>query len=304
MKKITVSGKVAKHVIIIAVLAIIPMLWYGDRLISNIGLDLQVTPRALLEDVFFGWQSRSSLGTSFIGSGWVFPSATFFTILSAAGLPGFVIVRCWYVLILFLAGICMYVYVLSLLTNHFPCEGLTNKHEQVGYRAKCALVGAIGYMANPYVVMHFDNGHFLIPYAILPLQLLIVEKGLRSGNLYFAPLLALTAVLVTTNPPIVLINYVVIAMFILWYIMWIDGQNMAKKMMFVVASFSLVGLNLLWFFVPTLLLLLSNDPTLSGAMAAESWQMYGMHSSFSETLRLLGIWGLYASGNDYAEYFH
>lgn len=296
MKKITINGKAVKHVIIIVALATIPMLWYGDGLITEISLDLQHAPRVFLEYVYYGWQSRHSLGTSSNASGWVFPSSIFFTSLSLAGLPDFVVVRIWYVLILFLAGSAMYAYINYLLKNHFPGGPAAEKHERVDYRLGCALVGAIGYMANPYVVMHFNNGHFLIPYAILPLQLLIVAKGLKSGNLYYAALLALTAVLVTTNPPIVLINYIVIVIFMLWYIIWIDKQNIATKMKFIVASFFLIGLNLLWFFAPTLLMLLTDDQVFVWAMAEESWKMYGSYSSFAETLRLLGIWWLYAGG--------
>lgn len=293
---------VARHVTLIAALAIIPMLWYGNGLISGIGLDLQLTPRSFLEDIFYGWQSRHSLGTASNAAGWVFPSTTYFTILSSAGLPDFVIVRSWYALVLFLAGIAMYTFVNYLLKNYFSYDLVVEERGRADYRLGCALVGAIGYIANPYVVMHFDNGHFLIPYAILPIQLLIVDKGLRSGSLYYATLLALTSVLVTTNLPIVLINYVVIVLFAFWYMIWIDKHDIAKKVRFMLTSIFLIGLNLLWYVAPSLLILLNNDQTLAGAMDQESWVMYGSQSSFSETLRLLGIWALYGA-NDNAGFY-
>jgi hypothetical protein len=158
-------------------------------------------------------------------------------------------------------------------------------------------------MANPFVVMHYDNGHFLISYAILPIQLLIAAKGLKSGKIYYSFLLAISSVLVTTNLPIVFINYIVITLFSIWYIIWFDRLELVRKVRFLIVSFLLISLNLLWYIVPTLMLLINNDSTQAGAIAQESWEMYGRNSSFHDTFRLLGIWGLYAGGYDYANFY-
>lgn len=303
MTGINLRKNVARHIIFIAALAVIPMLWYGSGPIADIGLDLQLTPRDFLENVFYGWQSKHSLGTTSNASGWVFPPSIFFNALPLTRLPDFLIVRIWYSLILFSAGVTMYLYINYLLKNHCPCDpAVGNRELAINHRLACAFVGAVGYMANPYVVLHFNNGHFLLPYATLPLQLLIVAKGLKSGRLYYAALLALSAILVSTNPPIVLINYIVITLFALWYIVWIDAQNIAKKLRFVGISFFLIGLNLLWYFAPTLLMLSIQDTVLTGALAQESWTLYGSYSSFAETLRLLGIWWLYAGDVQFGFY--
>lgn len=291
-----------RYLAVILILSSIPMLWYGEKLISPLNLDLQINPVEYFEYVLYSWQSRSSLGTSLTGQGWIFPSSMFFLVLSWLEIPGYIAVRIWYVLTLFTAGTTMYFYARYFIYNYafeFKCD-LSDNDSHI---KDIALLAAIVYIANPYVVMHFDNGHFLIPYSILPLQFLILDKGLKTGDIYYAVLLAISSVLVTTNLPIVVINYIALYLYAGYYLIVYERKFTFKNIKFLAVLSLFIFLNLLWFYLPTAVAILNNDTTISGAISQESWELYGRSSSFSETFRLLGIWGLYSGGYEYSNYY-
>lgn len=294
------------HLLVIFCIAVFPMLLYGDGLLSPLSLDLQTSPSEYWVTSFYSWQSKQSLGTSFNAQGWLFPSATFFSLFSFIGIPGWLTARIWYVAILFTAGVSMYFYMTWIL-HRYASEAYGNKttkpDENKRRIALCSLVAAIGYMANPYVVLHINNGHFLVPYALLPLQLLILDKGLHSGRLYYAALLGLLSIVVTTNLPILAINYIIISSYIAYYF-WATAQSLSTRTVkFICVYFALSFSNLLWFVLPLAITILNADSTIAAAQAQESWQMYGMRSSVSETFRLMGIWPLYSSGVEFSDYY-
>lgn len=278
---------------VILALATIPMLWYGTKLLST-NLELQISLSQSLRIFPYAWQSQQSLGTSLMAQGWLFPVGTFYALCSIVNIPGYIAVRLWYIGILFLAGATMYFYASSLLRK-LSIDSYGNKRASPDELAAGSLIAAIAYIANPFVVASYDNGHFLNLYAILPLQLLFLEKGLATGKIYYAACMGLLSLFVTTNIPIVIINYLVLFIYIIFHCLIIERNFDRKKAVFLLTTLVITLLNLLWYFLPMLLVFLRNDSTLSSAIMQESWQMYGKHSSFSETFRLLGTWPIYGA---------
>lgn len=296
----------AAHFLIILLVATFPMLLYGNNLLSPVSLDLQTEPFNFWNTVFYSWQSKQFLGGAINAQGWLFPSATFFSLFSFLDFPSSVTVRIWYVAILLTAGITMYYYATWIFQSYELrcCDVSTNTLVGNDRTIKlCSLVAAIGYMANPYVVLHCLNGHFLIPYAVLPLQLLILDKGLISGKLYYAVLLGLLSVMVTTNLPLVVLSYALICAYIGYFVVFVDRGLSLKVIRFVVVFFTVTALNLLWFILPTAINFINADASMAAAQAQETWQMYGQNSSLLETFRLLGVWAIYGYGYEFSDYY-
>ena len=279
---------------LLALLSAIPFLFYGQVLFSFFGPDLQTAPSDFIRALWYSWNGHQNLGAD-VGSakGWLFPAGLFHMGLDLLGLPGHLTTKVWLSLNLFLAGASMY-YLMGVIGEAVPLLRTS----------RARLLGSLLYIANPFVILQIQTVTFILAHALLPLQLGLLARGLaQPQSLKYAAGLAVTAPFsISTNPPIVLINYLALALYGLT-MLWRRGELMLR-LRFLLLAASGVVLTTLWYWLPFAGSWLDASTFWQGALAQESYRFYNPQSSFVETFRLLGRWDVYSgyAGKPYLQY--
>ena len=273
--------------IILLVLAIIPFLFQGREIIFNSIIDVCLDPVYYFVRSLYLWNSQELAGTAANwGSSLLFPFGFFFVLFSLFELPAVLVERMWFIFVFFLSGISMY-YLFSVLT--------VNKYRFA------KMVSAIFYMYNLYVFIGIQGASvLLLPYAVLPLMLGVIIRGVTSSYyLGYAVVLALASTLMSfINPPLVVGAIIVLVFYLFYY--WLV-LNRSKEGFFRV--FRLTGLSLflslvlnLWIILPIVYYLRATHGVELSSILSEKLTWINSSSSFLETFRLLGIWYFYLEG--------
>ncbi len=181
---------------------------YSNDAFSYVGGDLQTDPAPFVRALSYSWNPLKNLGVDQgAASGWLFPLGAFFVGLDLLGVSGGIAAKLWFTLNLAASGVGMY-YLMTVVGDSRRAHWLTDGR----------LVAAIAYLSAPFVVLQLPAASFLVPYAVLPLQLGLFARGLATGSPKYAALLGLTATFVATNPTVTLINYVALGIYFVYYL--------------------------------------------------------------------------------------
>jgi hypothetical protein len=285
---LSVTAKLARFVPIagVLVMALIATLDYGSGNIIGEGVaDLHIDPIGFLNSLLYTWDPKPFLG-SHQGFTQVYltPYTFLYALFAAIHMPAITAQRAIIFLIyLWIAG-GMY-------------WGL--KYIAPGMHPIARLAGAAAYLFNIYVAFNSAGSvPMLLTYGALPWMTGAIAAGM-DGALPAVSAGALAAVFVFVgsgeNPPIIALNAIILALFVVSYFLW-EGFSRERVLRFAKTAISAlvfsIALNLYWI-VPFLGYMKS--AWLSGVLD-ESPLMHNADSSFANVFRGLGQWAIFQDG--------
>jgi arabinofuranan 3-O-arabinosyltransferase len=266
--------------IILLIFAVIPFLYYTNTLLIFNNAQLYLNPVGLVHDITYVWNSHYNLGGNIgWGMGGFFPMFSFFAVLVSLGLPILIVDKLWLICLLFGSGISMY-FLFSIVSSN-------------AYRIAKFTAG-LSYMYSLYAIVNLAGLHpFLVFYMALPLMLGLYILNLRKGfDLKYIILLTFASLLMSAyNPTLILINFLVLGIFYLYYLIAIERRNILTTLKFnLIFMLSYAAVSLYWIV-----------PVVNYASSAwwsqifsEPLTMQNIGSSYTEVFRQLGFWGFYS----------
>ena len=274
---------VARDIGLLLAASVGPFVYYGRVLPTDVGSDLLTAPITFVSALWYSWNGNQNFGVDLgLAKGWLLPIGTFFSVLDLIKIPPYLAVKVWLAFVLFTASVSMY-YLTGTIGDSLPLLKAS----------RARLLAALVYISNPFVVLQLPTASFLVPYAMLPLQLALLARGLHSQNgTKHGVGLALTGLTVSTNPPIIMINYVALAIYGVLALSHGNHKGRHARFLLLVAAGML--LTSAWYWVPFIASLFTAGAFWSAAIAQETYHLYNQRSSFLETFRMLGRWDLYS----------
>lgn len=246
---------------------------------------LWFAPGDYLQGALSVWQPAPYLGHQ-QHDGLIVPMGVIVGLLRSIGLSVWVAERVWHGLLLFTAGFGM-----VLLVDVFRGRSLSVAHP----------LAAAAYAFNPFTLAIGvqGTGAWLVPYAVLPLLLAAVARGLRRPRGWFAPALVALAAFAMgggNGAPQVYAAIPILA-YIGWSIFVTRTVSARAALAFTAKALLLtVGLSLYW------LVGLTGQQVTNDIAFSEQPETINVSSSYSESLRLLGFWGFYG-GDRFGPWF-
>jgi hypothetical protein len=265
---------------ILLIFAVIPILYYTDTLLLFNNAQLYLNPVGLVHDVTYVWNSHYNLGGNIgWGMGGFFPMFSFFALLESLSLSVFIVDKLWVIFLLFGSGIS--IYFLFSVVSKTPSR-------------LAKIVAGFSYMYSLYAIVNLVGLHpFLVFYMALPLMLGLYILNLKKGfDIKYVALLTFASMLMSAyNPTLMLINFLVLGLFYIYYLVMIERKRFLLTLKFNIAFIlSYTAVSLYWF-VP--LINYASNAWWS-QIFSEPLTMQNTGSSYTEVFRLLGFWGLYS----------
>jgi hypothetical protein len=272
--------------VVLAALAFgLPFASAAGRYAADTRAPLYFAPAEYLQGALSVWQPAPYLGHQ-QHDGLLVPMGVVVGLLRGVGLSVWVAERLWHGLLLFTAGLGM-----VLLVDTFRGRSLSVAHP----------LAAAAYAFNPFTLAIGvqGTGAWLVPYAVLPLLLTAVARGLRRPRGWFAPALVALAAFAMgggNGAPQVYAAIPVLA-YIAWSIFVARTASARAALAFTAKALALtVGLSLYW------LVGLTGQQVTNDIAFSEQPETINVSSSYSESLRLLGFWGYYG-GDRFGPWF-
>lgn len=266
--------------LVLLAFAVIPFVFYGTSILMFNNSELYLNPPDFLHRVSYIWDTKVPLGGDLgWGMGGFFPFFSFFAFFSYFGLPIFIVDKMWLAFLLFLSGASMY-FLISVIID------------KANRLAK--IIAGLAYMYSLYVIINMmGSSVFLTFYGILPTMLGLYIRSLNTRpDIKSAALLILVSMLMSAyNPTLILINFLVLALYFIFHMVVHGTKNLKNIMIFNVAIIAgYICVNLYWI-LPTL----NYSTTIWWAQAfSEPLTVHNAFSSYHEVFRLLGSWGFYS----------
>ncbi len=284
-----------RDLVLLALVAAVPQLFLSTSVYTDTTAPLQFNPGGLLTSLLFVWSDKVLLGYN---QGWgqtyIFPSAVYYALGSAMGLPIWFLERAWLFGILFLAG--------------FGARTLVREIQRGKASEWAGLAGGLVYMLSPFTFLYLQNGSgVLLSYAVLPLLLCLTIRITRTGlnGRRFFALVGLTFIGSFIQPPYIAIDFLVI----LGYLVF-DGilprpslRRLAHNLATFAAYLVTVVLLALWWALPALAYVQSAG--IGSFIQGENPLTLNTASSYLEVLRMLGnsgFYGTFPNGQPYIAY--
>lgn len=262
-------------IIIIALLSCIPFLWtYG--IISGGDVFFPVNFLNLVHIYVNMWNYQIYLGipsATYINT--IFPYFAIGSFLQMLGIPAVIIQKIGLTLLFFISGFSMY-YLLSHILNE--------KYKNIIF------IPTIFYMFNPFfmVLLNPPNTGALLGYALTPLLLALFMEGLKKCHIKYAVFIGLVSLFLMStgmNPPVYIVTWLPVGLYLLWDLVYHSFTNFWKKIRFAIYVGAIIlSLNLFW--------LISIFTNISANVdSSKNW--VGFTSAFanpSNVFRLLGSW--------------
>ena len=285
-----IKNKKLFSIFILLILAVIPTLYYEKDLIIGSQVEINLDPIDVLSRRFYQWESRVALGHDIgYSRGDVFPYVLFYSILYSLNIPTYLIGRAWLIYLLFYSGYSMYELISTVITNS---------------KEDTKLISSAMYMLNLYVIITVHgSSEFLMYYGALPLMLSLYIKYLNNNKKYDLFSLIILAFIASTmsgtNPPLVIINFMVLILYGIYNVTVIKAISIKKALKLNILFFLLYSLINLYWIIPLIRFSIFawKEPIFS-----EIPSFLNSESSYFEVFRLLGYWGFY-SGYTYSGQF-
>ncbi len=240
-------------------------------------VELTAAPGIFLHRVASVWSPTVDLGHIQSGQyvGYLFPMGPWFAGFDALGIPLWIAERLWLGLVLWVAGYG----VVRLL------DALYDRR-----RSAVHLVGAVIYLANPYVVVQANRATAsLLAYAALPWLLLAAHRGLRAPRAWLWPAVVALVIAASsggTNAATVFWIALAPAALLLYEIL-VTGERLGDALSFAWRSALLAVLASLWWIVPAMVAGGQGPDFLS---FTEQPSAIWSTTSLAESFRLMGYW--------------
>ncbi len=254
-----------------------PFFSQAGRYAADTKLPVWFAPTRYLINSLKVWQSSPYLGHE-QHDGLLFPMATFVAIFRGIGLPVWAVERLWHGLLLFTSATGM-----VLLVDLFNGKRVTIAQP----------LAAAVYAFNPYTLAFGLHGSgVFIPYALLPMLLVVWIRGLREpkGWLWPAVVALVFFGMGGGNGAPQVYALIPLAAFLLWAVFVERSVRAGQAALFAAKAGALaVVINLYW------LVGLTTQGVANDIAFSEQPKVINLTSSFAESLRLLGFWGFYGS---------
>lgn len=231
------------------------------------------------------WLDTPNLGAPNYNVG-IVPVAAVFSVLDAVGVPAWLIMRIWRIVLLVVAA-----WGARIVLRELMGESATQRAGTV------ASVGAaVAYAANPYVIVGGATTPTMLPYALLPWLVVCWLRGSRAPSWRWAAAAALVlAAMSGLNAGVVAILQLIVLVPLVAHLCLIEGHRFLSVLWLVVRTGLIyVALSAYWL-IPAVSALSVGE---SIAGATESVGAINMANSFPEVLRGLGMWTLYGAGGE------
>jgi arabinofuranan 3-O-arabinosyltransferase len=228
------------------------------------------------------WQDTPSLGAPNYNVG-VAPVAALLGVIESVGLPPWLAMRVWRLLLLVLAAWGARRLYVSLVRG------------STADRAAGRVAASVAFVANPYVLVGGATTPTLLPYALLPWFALACLRAFRQPSWRWSAAAALAlAAMSGLNAGVVTILQLVVVVPLAVHAVWVERtrwQDVAAVLLRV--GLITVVLSLYWV-VPAV-----SAVRVGSAIASttETLDAINVASSYPEVLRGLGFWPLYGSGS-------
>ena len=241
-----------------------------------------VSPKGM-GDILFSWQTIN-FGQNNVGTLWrIFPlSAFYYLFVYIISIPPDIVQQ------VFLAGLRLVGFLgfIAVLKSLFS---------NIQFTPRVQVIAGLLFVYNLYTLNYFSSSYIvLVPYYFLPLQLLLLIKGINSKKfLQFGLLLALTNA--CTFGVNLVYDAIAIAMLggYLMFSIFVDKQiTIASAIKFVAYTATATGLFTVWWLFPMLYGNLIDRDTASFILKSENF--YNLESSPINLLRGLGEWGFFS----------
>lgn len=229
------------------------------------------------------WLDTPNLGTSNYNTG-VVPVAALFSLLEAAGVPAWLIMRLWRIaLLVVVAAWGARLLVRELVGTGFGSSG----------RAVAGVAAAVVYAANPYVVVGGGTTPTLLPYALLPWLVLCWVRGSRAPSWRWAAAAALVlAGMSGLNAGVVPVLQLIVVVPVVLHAVLVERHRLGPVLWLVARTGLVYAVLSAYWLVPALSALGVGTAI---AEATESTAAINAVNSFPEVLRGLGMWTLYGA---------
>ena len=239
--------------------------------------EVYLAPVRTLARTLATWDADPHLGQPNFQTG-LLPVTVVVSAIHALGLPAWLVLRLWRLLLLGVAGAGA-VRLFSLLTG--------DRSTPAGRVATAAV-----YVANPYVVVAGATTPILVPYALLPWLLLALARSVRSPASWRWPAaFALVVFLMTgMNAGVVTVFMGLAVPCYLAYARLVERASWRRLLLPTARCLLLAVLVSLYWLVPAAMARGTGSVV---AAFTERPENVASTSSYSETLRLLGFWVMY-----------
>lgn len=272
--------------LILAVMAFVATAAYGKGNIVGEGInDLHIDPIHFLQSLWYTWEPRSVLGAhNGFTQVYLTPYSFLYGFFALFHIPAQLAQRFVVFCIYFWISAGMYAALKFIEPDLHPAA---------------RLAGAAAYLFNIYVAFNSAGSvPMLLTYAALPCIVAAIAAALdgRCSSVFAAAAIALVVFAGSgINPPLIIINVIIAVVFVASYFLW-EGWHRAIAIRLAWTTLSATALTLalnLYWIVPFLQYI---KTTWIGGVLDESPMMHNADSSFSNVLRGLGQWSIFASG--------
>lgn len=263
--------------------------FYQEKMVLDSFFELVVEPSSTYKSLWHSWYSLSYFGNdnSAVQS-YIFPFGFLYWVLS-----------------LCLTTQLSQALLFSFLTTFAYVSFTLFIREEIGNDEPMILVGGLSYALNMYTIITFGTSVFLLPYAVLPLQLYLLRRIFYSANpSLYVILMGISTVLMSgVNPPLIAISLLVITAYLI-HLLFIRQKR--PRISFIIVNLAKVSLisfalNAYWT-VCTIIYYATLNKSNFNAILSEPLSIQNVSSSFLNVFRSLGIWSFGQGWNDQPYY--